>query len=117
MQLIFLDRLRQVIVHPGAEQLLFLPGHGVCGDRNDWCLLLMRKLVDQFAGTNAVHVWHLNIHQDQVKRHLSGAIHRLMPAVTEHDVLDLVFQQCANQLEVRRVVVYRHDGHCDFALV
>ena len=117
MQLIFFDRLRQVIVHPGAEQLLFLPGHGVCGDRNDRCLLLMRKLVDKFTSANAVHIRHLNIHQDQIKLHLSGAIHRLMPAVAEHDVLDLIFQQCANQLEVRRVVVYRHDGHRDFALV
>ncbi len=87
------------------------------GDRNDRRLLLMRKLVDQLAGANTVHVWHLNIHQDQIKLHLFGAIHCLVPAVAEHNLLHFILQQCANKLEVRRVVVHCHDGHRDFALV
>ena len=73
--------------------------------------------MDQFTGANTVHVWHLNIHQDQIKLHLFGSVHRLLPAVAQLDVLHLIFKQCADKLQVRRVVVHRHHGHRNLAFI
>ncbi len=36
----------------------------------------------------AVHIRHLNIHQNQIKLHLFRPIHRLMSAITKLYVLD-----------------------------
>ncbi|GAR61804.1 hypothetical protein NGUA15_03599 [Salmonella enterica] len=92
MQLLFFYRFSQIVVHARAEQLLFLPGHRMCRNGNNRCLLLMRKLVNQFAGAYAVHIRHLNIHQNQIKLHLFRPIHRLMSAITKFYVLDFIFQ-------------------------
>jgi hypothetical protein len=50
MKFLFIDRFRQIVIHPGAQQLLFLARHRVRGDRNHRRLLLMRQLVDQLTG-------------------------------------------------------------------
>ena len=64
MKFLFIDGLCQIVIHPGAQQLLLLARHRVRGDSNNRRLLLMRQLVDQLAGPDAVHARHLNIHQD-----------------------------------------------------
>lgn len=43
--------------------------------------------------------------------------HRLLPAVAQLDVLNLIFKQCADKLQVRRVVVHRHHGHRNLAFI
>ncbi len=111
MQFLFVDGLCQIIIHPGAQQLLFLACHRVRGHRNDRRLLLVRKLANQLAGADTVHAWHLNIHQYQIELHLFGSFNRLSAAGAQLNVLNLIFKQYADQLQVCRVVIYRHYGH------
>ena len=69
---------------------------------------MMRQMMNQLAGADAVHIRHLNIHQDQIHLQLLGLVHRLLAAVAEDHLLHKIIQQGANQLQVSRVVV---DGH------
>ena len=111
MQLILFDGLRQVVVHPGLHQLLFLPVKRVGGDGDHRRLLLMRKVANQLAGANAVHIRHLNIHQNQIQLHLLSLLYGALAAITQRDVLDQIFQQHADKLQVRRIIIYRHHRH------
>ena len=117
MQFLFVDRLGQIIIHPGAQQFFFLSGHGVRGHRNNRRLLLMRELADKLAGANTVHTRHLNIHQNQIELHLFSLFHCLRTAGTQFHMLNLILQQHANQLQVCRVIVHRHHAHRQLLLV
>ena len=111
MQLLFVDRFRQIIVHARTQQFLLLPRHRVRRHGNHRRLLLVRKLANQLAGADAIHARHLNIHQDQVELHLFGLFHGFGAAGTQLNVLNLILKQHANQLQVRRVIVHGHHRH------
>ncbi len=116
-QLLFINRFGQIVVHAGAQQLLFLPGHGVGRNGHDRRLLLVRKLANQLAGTNTVHLRHLNIHQDQVKLHLFRALNRLHTAFAKLNLLHLILQQDADQLQVGGVIIHGHHRHRQLILI
>ena len=72
---------------------------------------MMRQMMNQLAGADAVHIRHLNIHQDQIHLQPLGLVHGLLAAVAEDHLLHKVVQQGANQLQVSRIVVDGHHGH------
>ncbi len=68
-------------------------------------------MMDKLTSADAVHIRHLNIHQDQIHLQLLGLVHRLLAAVAEDHLLHKVIQQGANEFQVCRVVVDGHHGH------
>ena len=80
-------------------------------------MLLLRQFADKLAGVNAVHIRHLDIHQNNVERLKHGALHRLMPAFAQHHMLNHIFQQRADKLQVGRVIIHGHHRHRHPALI
>ena len=77
----------------------------------------MREMADQFTGANAVHIRHLNIHQNEIQLRLFGLLYGILAAIAQNDMLHQIVQQRANKLEVGRVIIYRHYRHRQFITI
>ncbi len=90
---------------------------GVRGDRNNRGLLMMGQVMDKLAGADAVHIRHLNIHQDQIHLQLLGLLSTACwPLSQRITCCTRSLQQGANQLQVSRVVVDGHYRHWQLAI-
>lgn len=62
------DRFRNMPVHSCiiCILLIFLKGIGCHGNNNNIFLFLIRKLSDGLCCLISIHIWHLNVHKDQI---------------------------------------------------
>ncbi len=64
-----IQRLGEVIIHPGLQALVPVAGHGMGGQGNDGevvTLYIASRIANLTGGLEAVHAGHLNIHEDQI---------------------------------------------------
>lgn len=107
-QLLFVDRLGQVVVHAGLQQCALLVGKRMCGERDhrhraDFPLGL--PAADCLGGLAAVHAGHLHVHEDQVEALALHYLEGRVAAVHRGDLGAEVAEQGLHQQQVGRVVV------------
>src|SRR5918993_1937967 len=99
-ELVAMDRLGQIVVHPGGEALLAVALHRVRCHRNDRRAARPKALPDQAGGLEAVEFRHLHIHQHDVVRLAFERIERLEAGLGEVRVVTKPPQQRNDQLPV-----------------
>ena len=108
-----IDRLRQMVVHPGRKAAFAIPRHGVGGHRHDRQVLQAWQLADLARGGLAVHHRHLHVHQDTIVAGLLHLSERLGPIDRQLDHKPLLLQHLGRHLLVEFVVLHQQDTRAD----
>ena len=109
-----LQRLGEVVVHPGGETPLAIAGHRVGGEGDDRRPPVRPRLLLQPANLRgrrvAVHLWHLAVHQDRVDPPLFPRRHRPNAVRHRDDLVTQPFQRLHRHHLVHHVVLGQKDA-------
>src|ERR1019366_1738666 len=97
------NRLGEVAIHAGVDAALVVALHGVRGHSDDGLVPAGAALglADRGGGFEAIHLWHLYIHQHQVERLLLHRRHRLSPIAGQGHSVAAFFEHPFRQQDLQ----------------
>ena len=103
------DRFGDVVVHPGVQASLAIVLHRVGGQRDDARPRRAVTLDDGSCRLQAVHFWHLHVHQDDVVHRFADRGYRLRAVVRDVGGVAHSLEQLQHELLVDGVVLGEQD--------
>src|SRR5215204_4152040 len=104
------DRLGDVPVEPGLEEVFTIAGHGLCGQRDHRDRLRSLIRLDSSECLDPVDPGKLDVHEYEVGDVLRGQFDRLLAASRLARLVSLRLEDVAEELHVLLVVLHDEDA-------
>ncbi len=106
-----MDRFGRVLVHTGLQAPLSVALQRVSGHRNDRHVMATGFLrpANRSRRLQAVHLWHLNVHQDHIEVLGLQGSETFQPVVGDDNVVSLFCQYCNCQFLIDETVFDQED--------
>jgi hypothetical protein len=108
-QLTFVEGLRQVVDRPELEPLNDALHIILGGEKDDGNVARLRIGLQPATDLVAIHVWHHDVEQDELKRARRGPLQRSLSVGRELEGVPLIPQDVGQELDVLGLVVDDQD--------